>query len=289
VTWFGLFVNFSLLFFMSNHVTKLAEAAPSLVCSMIALLPYLFVDPSSLEPSQASAASLAATVAVAIFGGVVWRSWNHFSSSRNASVSPSLMATTAISKSLYNGVLDPLNPHLHHPRGRTGKTKSDPILAFFHFKFDRSGYKRARLVKPGKLTPLVVNEANESMSPYDESYECDQSSEGGKIRKHRHIASYTRQELDDLKWDGAMYNSLRTCKGLWVPFVSGYDSDPDFEYEEFDSAEQFRQQIVGLPRDEVGCVMKLPTGDLIRLQRPTAEQALEDQVSELDAHRRIFM
>jgi hypothetical protein len=121
------------------------------------------------------------------------------------------------------------------------------------FKREKSGKPKARLIKPGKLTPFVnksiINDPNETEFPYEQL-----SNQQVEVRmlprrlptngKYRHIATYSLEELCKMGWDGATYQG-NTFEGEWVPFVSGYDSDPEHEYEDFDIAVAKREGIVG--------------------------------------------
>ena len=171
---------------------------------------------------------------------------------------------------------NPLDPALHHPQGRTGLTKRDPLQAFMYFKYEKSGEYKARLIKPGKLTPYINRSRNkdpgETEFPYEglENQQVMLEEDGGKCR---HIASYSLEELRKMKWDGAMYQG-ETYKGVWVPFVSGYDSDPGQEYEDFDMDVDVarREGVAGL--DDVGKYIMMPglggdgQGSLVQLQAP---------------------
>ena len=52
----------------------------------------------------------------------------------------------------------------------------------------------------------------------------------GNGNKRRHIGSLKKTELERLGWDG-MRNMSHSQGGNWVPFIRGYDSDSDYEYE----------------------------------------------------------
>ena len=145
-----------------------------------------------------------------------------------------------------------------YPYGRTGKTARDPLKAFWHFKYSKRGKPDARLIKPGKYTPYLLSEDGDISTPYTE--------EGSKLRrqpsgKYRHIASYSLDELIALGWDGAMYVSTRArhaANGHYVPFIVGYDSDADDEYEPIDVRAGRRAGTIGLPNNEVGLYMEVP-------------------------------
>ena len=47
--------------------------------------------------------------------------------------------------------------------------------------------------------------------------------------KHRHIGSLNRTELMSLGWSGT--TNFSHSQKVWVPYISGYDSDSDLEYE----------------------------------------------------------
>eukprot|EP00948_MAST-09A_sp_MAST-9A-sp1_P001090 g1090.t1 len=50
-------------------------------------------------------------------------------------------------------------------------------------------------------------------------------------RKRKHILQYTKQELQNLGWDGSTYFS-RSQGGRSAPYIQGYDSDSDYEYDD---------------------------------------------------------
>jgi len=141
-------------------------------------------------------------------------------------------------------------------------------------KYEKSGKHKARLIKPGKLTPYVNRTRNKDPGatefPYERLDNQQVMLEGGK---YRHIASYSLEELRKMEWDGATYQGM-TYQGTWVPFVSGYDSDPDHEYEDFDMDVARREGIAG--QDDVGKYMMTPglsgdgQGSLVKLKAPVS-------------------
>ena len=159
-----------------------------------------------------------------------------------------------------------------YPYGRTGQSMQDPLQSFLHCKYSKRGQPVVRLIKPGKRTPFLTNELGEVANPYVE--------QGSKLRrlpngKFRHISSYSLEELIALGWDGARYNchGNHAAKGVWVPFVPGYDSDSDDEYEPIDVAEGKRNGVFGLPDEEFGLYMTIADMErpgsqrLVKLQR----------------------
>ena len=96
-----------------------------------------------------------------------------------------------------------------------------------------------------------MDEDGNAISPYRES--------GSKLPvgpngKYRHIASYTMKELMALGWDGATYVSTRgqgrhAADSHHVPFVCGYDSDSEDEYEPIDIAKGKREGVIGIPQE----------------------------------------
>lgn len=111
-----------------------------------------------------------------------------------------------------------------------------------------------RLLKPGTLTPVT----DELETPYE-----DQGSKQVPLASgcYRHIASYSLKELLQMGWDGAKYNSTDTLPGLYVPFVCGYDSDPDNVYVTLtkdDIVKARKEGLVGLPKSEEGLYMEVP-------------------------------
>ena len=115
--------------------------------------------------------------------------------------------------------------------GRTGRTIQDPLPGFCVFKYSKAGKPDVRVIKPGKYTPFRPTADGGVESPYEVP--------GSKMRrqpsgKYRHIASYNMEELVRLGWDGAMYCATRgrhAANGHYVPYIPGYDSDADDEYE----------------------------------------------------------
>ena len=143
---------------------------------------------------------------------------------------------------------------------RSGTNRSGLLL----LSVLQNGNRKVRLIKPGKLTPLVEGHPEEPTTPNAPPYR-------GNLQvplpsgQYRHIASFSLAELLKLGWDGAMYINYETLSGKWAPFVCGYDSDPDNEYEPVDVRQSERAGLVGLPPNEVGIYMTLPTGQLGQL------------------------
>jgi hypothetical protein len=137
-----------------------------------------------------------------------------------------------------------------YPYGRTGRTTRDPLLSFIHFKLSKRGKAVARLIKPGKYTPYTTCEDGEVCTPYEEQ---GSKMKRGRNGKYRHIASYSMEELISLGWDGAMYVSTHghhAADGHYVPFICGYDSDADDDYEPIDIQAGKRAGTIGLSDDD---------------------------------------
>jgi len=145
-----------------------------------------------------------------------------------------------------------------YPYGRTGKTARDPLRAIMHFKYSKAREPVIRILKPGKRTPFVMDSDGDAQSPYDEVGSKMHPEPSGR---YRHIASYSMDELIDLGWDGATYTSTRgkhAAVGHHVPFIPGYDSDADDEYEPIDVAAGKRAGVIGIPPEENGLYMLMP-------------------------------
>lgn len=133
----------------------------------------------------------------------------------------------------------------------------DPLQSFIHFKFSKRGKHLTRTIKPGKYTPYVTCQDGEICTPYQEQGSKMKKERNGK---YRHIASYSMEELISLGWDGAMYVSLlgrHAAQGHYVPFICGYDSDPDDDYEPIDIQAGKRAGTIGLSSDEIGLYMSV--------------------------------
>ena len=115
--------------------------------------------------------------------------------------------------------------------------------------------QNCRCIKPGKLTP-IVQQGELFGTPYAEDGSKQVPLVSGK---YRHIASYSLEQLLQLDWDGAKYSSSDTIPGTSVPFVCGYDSDPDNEYAPFDVAKARQEGLAGLQKQEEGLYMNVPT------------------------------
>lgn len=145
-----------------------------------------------------------------------------------------------------------------YPYGRTGRTPRDPLQGFCHFKYNKRGELEVRFIKPGKYTPFHLTESGEVVTPYEERGSLMPREPSGKFR---HIASYSLDELIALGWDGAMYVSTRgrhEAESHYVPFVVGYDSDAEDEYEPIDIQRGKRAGTIGLPANEQGLYMVTP-------------------------------
>lgn len=158
----------------------------------------------------------------------------------------------------------PKSAHRHsplegsYPFGRTGKTPRDPLPGFCHFKYSKRAEPVVRFIKPGKYTPFHPTADGDVATPYQEKGSKMKKQASGK---YRHIASYSLDELIELGWDGAMYTATRgkhAAKGHYVPFIVGYDSDADDEYELVDVPAGKHAGIIGLPAEENGLYMTLP-------------------------------
>jgi hypothetical protein len=121
-------------------------------------------------------------------------------------------------------------------------------------KYNKAGQPDTRLVKPGKFTPFIPDEDGcadvlKWASPGE--HKLERLPNG----KYRHIASYTLDELIYLGWDGAMYVSTRgkhNVLGQYVPFINGYDSDFEDDYEPINVRAGKLARTIGRPFDEKG-------------------------------------
>lgn len=142
--------------------------------------------------------------------------------------------------------------------GRTGRTMSDPLAAFWYCRHSKSGERVSRLIKPGKYTPYDAD---------GELYvENGRKLERQQNGRYRHVASYSIKELVAIGWDGAMYvstNVAQQMNGLYVPFISGYVSDSDDSYDPIDVQAGKRIGVIGLPSNEDGLYMQVPGHDLL--------------------------
>ena len=168
---------------------------------------------------------------------------------------------------------NPLDPSLSYPQGRTGRSKKEPLAGIIHFKHNKDGTAATRLLKPGKLTPYIMNASPAQQrargfqrSEYVETPYREEGNKQVKLPngKYRHIASFSLQELCKLGWDGALYSS-ESQRGAWVPFVCGYDSDPEHEYEPVNLRRTAAGGTVGLPANEAGIYVDVPTQGVCRL------------------------
>ena len=148
-----------------------------------------------------------------------------------------------------------------YPYGHTGRTVRDPLAAFWCYRVSQSGKRIAHLIKPGKHTPYV-SDGEYVNSPYIDDRRKQVRQQNGR---YRHLASHSMQELIAMGWDGAMYLSTKV-KGSYVPFISGYDSDPDDRYDPIDVQAGKRMGIIGLPPNDVGLYMEIPGHGVVQLK-----------------------
>jgi hypothetical protein len=151
-----------------------------------------------------------------------------------------------------------------YPYGRTGRGLQDPLAGFMYCKYTKAGKPCVRLIKPGKHTPYKVIDQDVA-TPYQErGRKVPRQSNG----KYRHIASYSMKELMALGWDGAKYcpQNYTALRGVWVPFICGYDSDPDDVYEPVDIGAGRKAGTIGIPPEEVGLYMNIPQNGIVQLR-----------------------
>ncbi|GAX28078.1 hypothetical protein FisN_2Hu104 [Fistulifera solaris] len=142
----------------------------------------------------------------------------------------------------------PRNPlEVSYPYGRTGRTPNDPLQAYKFCRRNRRGNWMHRYIIPGSLAPPISGTY---------VYNGENKMKRGPRGKCRHIASYSLQELIDLNWDGSLYLS-KTAGGLPVPFIHGYDSESDDEYEPIDIERAKREGTIG---SSVGLYVLTPDG-----------------------------
>ncbi|GAX28081.1 hypothetical protein FisN_2Hu101 [Fistulifera solaris] len=145
--------------------------------------------------------------------------------------------------------ITPRNPlDVSYPYGRTGRTPLDPLQGYASYHESKCGNPVWRLVIPGTLAPLL-----EGVIVYNGENKLKRGPRG----KYRHIASYSLQELIDLQWDGSLTRS-KTAKGYSVPFIPGYDSDSDDEYEPIDIERGRREGTIGLSDSQVELYLLVP-------------------------------
>ena len=146
-------------------------------------------------------------------------------------------------------------------------TIRDPLQGFTSFQYNKAGKPIVRMIKPGKLTPFVPDEEGYATPPVHWQENKLAPLPNGK---YRHIASYTLNELIDLGWCGAMYVAKRAkhdnITGQYVPFITGYDSDEQDEYEPIDVEAGKRAGIIGRPLDEKGRYMVYRANEVHRVQ-----------------------
>lgn len=179
---------------------------------------------------------------------------------------------------------NPLDPSLQYRTERGDGTRENPFQGYLVIDVvnNKDGEQEPafRFVKPGKLTKekqiltfRMVDSGERKLchlSPLSDSPPPKNKNYNKKKEKYyRHIGSFTLRELRQIGWDGAMYQS--DYVGTWVPYVDGYDSEEDFEFEDFDQRQQRRNGIIGLPQTDVGKFMLLPDLDgdqsLVQLSR----------------------
>lgn len=150
---------------------------------------------------------------------------------------------------------NPLDPSLSYPRSSSGQSVQTPLKGILHPKRNRDGAPRVRVIKPGKLTPALPHPSRDP--PFDSSPYRDTGSKLKRLPrslKYRHIADFSLEELRRIGWDG--YTSA-TLDGQWVPYVCGYDSDPDDSYAVVNVAAGIQAKTIGL-HGENGFYMYLP-------------------------------
>jgi len=181
---------------------------------------------------------------------------------------------------------NPLDPSLQYRTERGDGTRENPFQGYLVIDVvnNKDGEQEPafRFVKPGKLTKekqiltfRMVDSGERKLchlTPLSDSSPSPKNNNKKKKKKekyYRHIGSFSLRELRQIGWDGAMYQS--DYVGTWVPYVDGYDSEEDFEFEDFDQRQQRRNGIIGLPQSDVGKFMLLPDLDgdqsLVQLSR----------------------
>lgn len=171
---------------------------------------------------------------------------------------------------------NPLDPSLHYDPRRRG-TRREALAGICHFKYKKNGEQKMRLLKPGKLTPYIMNasprEQRRRGFRASDHIETPYEEQGSKAvplpnGKYRHLASFSLEGLRRLGWDGAMYTALEgrhAATGMFVPFVCCYDSDPDDEYEPFDVQKARNAGIVGLSAEDDGAFFDVPSRGLMKM------------------------
>jgi len=175
-------------------------------------------------------------------------SGRYFGSNDEIEVNDAFIRGTTVSKSTAQGS-NPINIDHRYARERNG-TSQAPFQACAMYKYTKRNKPKFRLIKPGKLTPLV----DLGSYPYDppKPPQLTRLPNG----KYRHIGSFSLKELRQIGWDGAMYNSQFV--ETWVPLVDGYDSDENDKYEPFNQRKARESGIIGLPIQDIGKYMYIP-------------------------------
>jgi len=166
-------------------------------------------------------------------------------------------------------------------RWGSGRNMRDPIVQFGHWKHNKDGSLRIRFVYPGRLTPYIMdaspaeqrrrgfNRLEHIVMPYPEEGDKKVKLPNGK---YRHISSFSLEELRKIGWDGAMTVSDTLQDAEYVPFVCGYDSDKDDEYEPVDVEKAKRRGLVGLPPGS-GRMCVMATGQHVEINRDKVRQS----------------
>jgi hypothetical protein len=163
---------------------------------------------------------------------------------------------------------NPLDPHLKYPKSRNGSSQRKPLPTRCLFKVLSDGREKMRLIRLGKLSSL-----NSTIDDRPIACQLRPLPNG----KYRHIASFSLDELRRLGWRGCMYTASEgehAANGMWVPFLDGYDSEPELEYEPFDVHVGRRAGTVGIDLDDVGKYIEIPSRGTMQLSIPEAERTL---------------
>jgi hypothetical protein len=150
---------------------------------------------------------------------------------------------------------------------------NQPLLVDLLFKHRRNGTRKVRLIRLGKLA--AYNPISDAIVPEEPEHCKLVPLPNGK---YRHIATFSLKELRQIGWDGSMYladDAHHAARGFWVPYVSGYDSDPDMDFEPFDMQEMRRKGTVGVREDEVGKFVYVPDRGIMELLIPKEELAAQ--------------
>lgn len=155
----------------------------------------------------------------------------------------------------------------------TAATRTNPIPCTLHLSYTSRGNERARLVYcpgPGSRKEALADIRNTpTTTPSGSTPNQLVPLPSGRFR---HISTFTRTELQQVGWDGSSRYSSSTCQGEWVPFIAGYDSDEDHNYEPIPSKlleAQKQAGIVGI-FPETGVYVTIPdTSGFYLLQNPS--------------------